>query len=151
LATARNGQAASLPTLQVPDHPEVYLIGDLAYLEEGGHPLPMIAPVAIQQGVAAAQNIGRQLAGHKPLAFHYRDPGLMVTIGRNAAVAFVRGRCFTGFSAWLLWLSVHIYKLIGFRNRLMVLINWAWDYFLYERAVRLILPSPAAWCSKRQS
>jgi NADH dehydrogenase len=75
------------------------------------------------------------------VAFHFRDPGLMVTIGRNAAVACVRGRCFTGFSAWLLWLGVHIYKLIGFRNRLLVLINWAWDYFLYERAVRLILPS----------
>lgn len=144
LATARNGQAVSLPTLQVPGHPEVYVIGDLAYLEESGRALPMIAPVAIQQGLAAAQNIGRQLAGHEPVTFHYHDPGLMVTIGRNAAVAYVRGRCFTGFFAWLLWLSVHIYKLIGFRNRLLVLINWTWDYFLYERAVRLILPSAPA-------
>ena len=160
LATARNGQAVSLPTLQVPDYPEVYLIGDLAYLEESGRALPMIAPVAIQQGVAAAQNIGQQLAGHEPVAFHFRDPGLMVTIGRNAAVACVRGRCFTGFSAWLLWLGVHIYKLIGFRNRLLVLINWAWDYFLYERAVRLILPSATApasalstavWCPKQDA
>lgn len=160
LATARNGQAVSLPTLQVPDYPEVYLIGDLAYLEESGRALPMIAPVAIQQGVTAAQNIGQQLAGHEPVAFHFRDPGLMVTIGRNAAVACVRGRCFTGFSAWLLWLGVHIYKLIGFRNRLLVLINWAWDYFLYERAVRLILPSATApasalstavWCPKQDA
>jgi NADH dehydrogenase len=150
LATARNGRAVSLPTLQVPDHPEAYVIGDLAHREESGRALPMIAPVAIQQGVAAAQNIARQLAGHGPVAFHYRDPGLMVTIGRNAAVACVRGRCFTGFSAWLLWLSVHIYKLIGFRNRLLVLINWAWDYFLYERAVRLILPSQQRELAKNQ-
>ncbi len=101
----------------------------------------MIAPVAIQQGRAAAENIERQIAGQAPLPFRYRDRGTMATIGRNAGVAYLAGRAFTGFSAWLIWLGVHLFKLIGFRNRLFVLINWAWDYFLYERAVRLILPT----------
>ncbi len=104
----------------------------------------MIAPVAIQQGEAAARNVLRQINGDAPLPFRYRDRGTMVTIGRNAAVAHVWGRAFTGFAAWLLWLSVHLINLIGFRNRLFVLINWAWDYFFYERAVRLILPAEGA-------
>ena len=140
LPAARNGQIRVLPTLQVPDHPEGYVIGDLAYAEEDGHPLPMIAPVAVQQGQAAAQNVLRQIAGEPPRPFRYRDQGTLVTIGRNAAAAHVFGRAFTGFSAWVLWLSVHLFKLIGFRNRLFVLINWAWDYFFYERTTRLILP-----------
>jgi NADH dehydrogenase len=140
LPTARDGRVVVLPTLQVPNHPEVYVIGDLAYVEEEGHPLPMMGPVAIQQGESAARNIARQMAGQAPLPFHYWDRGTMVTIGRNAAVAHPFRRAFTGFPAWVLWLSFHLFKLIGFRNRLLVLINWAWDYFLYERAVRLILP-----------
>lgn len=140
LPIARAGRVAVLPTLQVPGHREVYIIGDLAHVEEGGHPLPMIAPVAIQQGVAAARNVARQIAGQDPLPFHYRDPGTMVTIGRNAGVVHLRGRAFVGFPAWVLWLSVHLFNLIGFRNRLFVLVNWAWDYLFYERAVRLILP-----------
>ena len=141
LPTNRAGRVAVLPTLQVPDHPEIYVVGDLAHVQEDGRPLPMIAPVAIQQGEAAARNVLRQINGDTPLAFRYRDRGTMVTIGRNAAVAHVWGRGFTGFPAWLLWLSVHLVNLIGFRNRLFVLINWAWDYFFYERAVRLILPA----------
>jgi NADH dehydrogenase len=91
--------------------------------------------------VAAAQNIGRQIAGQDPAPFHYRDPGTLVVIGRNAGAVHLRGRAFTGFPAWVLWLGVHLVKLIGFRNRLLVLINWAWNYFFYEHAVRLILPS----------
>jgi NADH dehydrogenase len=144
LPTARNGRVTVLPTLQVAEHPEVYVIGDLAYLEEDGKALPMMAPVAIQQGVVAAQNIARQVAGQAPLPFHYRDRGTMVTIQRNAAVAHVFGRAFAGFPAWILWLTFHLLKLIGFRNRLLVLINWIWDYFLYERTVRLILAPKAA-------
>lgn len=140
LPTARGGRVAVLPTLQVPGHPEVYVIGDLAHLEEEGRALPMVAPVAIQQGMAAARNILRQVAGREPEPFRVRDRGTMVTIGRNAAVAWLGRRCFTGFPAWVVWLSVHLFKLIGFRNRLLVMINWAWDYVLYERAVRLILP-----------
>ena len=140
LPTARDGRVKVLPTLQVPGYPEVYVVGDLAYVEEDGRPLPMIAPVAIQQGAAAARNILRQVRASDPLPFRYRDRGTMVTIGRNAAVACLGRRCFSGFPAWVVWLSVHIFKLIGFRNRLLVLINWAWDYFFFERAVRLILP-----------
>jgi len=140
LPTARNGRVTVLPTLQVEGYPDVYVIGDLAYLEEGGRPLPMMAPVAIQQGVTAARNIVRQAAGQGPLPFHYRDRGTMVTIGRNAAVANAFGHRFTGFPAWIVWLAFHLVKLIGFRNRLLVLINWIWDYFLFERTVRLILP-----------
>jgi NADH:quinone reductase (non-electrogenic) len=141
LPLARNGRIKVLSTLQVPEHPEIYVAGDLAHIEEDSNPLPMVAPVAIQQGEMAARNISRQLEGKQPLPFHYKDPGTMVTIGRNAAVALVKGRAFTGFPAWLLWLGVHLYNLIGFRNRLLVMINWAWDYLFYDRAVRLITPS----------
>ncbi|MEO8168647.1 MAG: hypothetical protein ABI623_10395, partial [bacterium] len=95
-----------------------------------------------------AQNVARQIEGKDPLPFRYRDPGTMVTIGRNAAVAHIGGRSLTGFLAWVVWLSVHLLKLIGFRNRLLVLINWAWDYFFYERAVRLILPVESSLSSR---
>jgi NADH:quinone reductase (non-electrogenic) len=141
LPVTRDGRVTVLPSLQVPGRPEVYVLGDLAYVEDGGRPLPMIAPVAIQEGVAAAQNILRQIGGRPPLPFRYRDRGTLATIGRNAAVAYVWGRSFTGFPAWVLWLGVHLVNLIGFRNRLLVMLNWAWDYLFYERAVRLILPS----------
>ncbi len=138
LPLARGGRVAVLPTLQVVGHPEVYVVGDLTFVE--GKLLPMIAPVAIQQGVAAARNIGRRIAGGLPQPFVYRDRGTMATIGRNAAVAILGNREFIGFPAWILWLGVHLVNLIGFRNRLIVLINWAWDYLFYERAVRLIFP-----------
>lgn len=140
LPVARGGRVAVLPTLQVPGHPEVYVAGDLAYLERDGRPLPQIAPAAIQQGEAAARNALRLLRGEDPQPFRYRDRGTMVTIGRNAAVAEVWGVAFTGFAAWVLWLGVHLVNLIGFRNRLLVLAGWAWDYVFYERAVRLIFP-----------
>lgn len=141
MTTARNGRVEVLPTLQLAQHPNIYVVGDLALGMKDGQPLPMIAPVAIQQGVHAARNIARQISGREPIPFRYRDPGAMVTIGRNAAVARVGKLSLTGFPAWLTWLSVHLAKLIGFRNRILVLINWAWDYFLYERAVRLIMPN----------
>jgi len=141
LPQAAGGRVAVLPTLQSPDHPNVYVVGDLAYCEQNGRALPMIAPVAIQQGEAAAKNIAEQIAGRDPAPFLYRERGIMVTIGRNGGAAFLFGRPFTGFPAWLIWLFVHITNLIGFRNRLFVLIDWAWDYFFFERAVRLILPS----------
>ncbi|HXF83996.1 MAG TPA: NAD(P)/FAD-dependent oxidoreductase [Anaerolineales bacterium] len=127
------------PTLQLPDHPEVFVIGDAAYLENGdGQPLPMLSTVAIQQGKVTAKNILRMLEGKSPEAFRYKDPGLLATIGRNAAVARIWGLSFSGFIAWLIWVFLHIYRLIGFRNRLVVLINWAWDYIFYENQVRLI-------------
>jgi NADH:ubiquinone reductase (H+-translocating) len=127
------------PTLQLPQHPEVFVIGDAAYLEDGnGQPLPMLATVAQQQAKAAALNIRKILKGEKPEPFRYRDPGLLATIGRNAAVARIWGLSFSGFIAWVIWVVLHIYRIIGFRNRLLVLINWAWDYVFYENQVRLI-------------
>jgi len=102
----------------------------------------MLAPVAIQQGDLVAANILRQTEGKKPRPFDYKDPGTMVTIGRATAVARVYGVSVSGFLAWLLWLTVHIVWLIGFRNRALVLVDWAWNYFTYERGVRLIRRRP---------
>lgn len=140
LPQARQGRIVVSPTLQVLEHPEVFVIGDAAYLEVNGAPLPMLAPVALQQAESVAHNIRRLLQGQPPVEFVYSDPGSLATIGRNAAVARVGRLHWSGFPAWVMWLVVHIVQLIGFRNRLVVLINWAWDYFLYERAVRLIAP-----------
>jgi len=126
-------------TLQMPGHPEVFVIGDAAYVEdEKGQPLPMLATVAQQEADIAARNIRRILNGQKPEPFHYKDPGLLATVGRNAAVARIWGLSFSGFIAWVIWVVLHIYRLIGFRNRILVLINWAWDYVFYENQVRLI-------------
>jgi len=125
-------------TLQIEGYPEAYVVGDLAQFEENGHRLPMIAPVAIQQGTHAARNIILQILGKQPENFKYRDRGYMVTLGRNSGVAYLLGHSFTGFAAWVIWLGVHLYNLIGFRNRLFVLTDWAWDYLLYERTARLI-------------
>lgn len=126
-------------SLQLPGYPQVYAIGDIAHV---GHPNrpphPMLAPVAIQQGNHVAANILRQIAGKAPRRFHYRDRGTMVTIGRSAAVARIYGLSLSGFVAWVIWLTVHLVWLIGFRNRALVLVNWAWNYATYDRAVRLI-------------
>jgi len=132
------GRVRIRDTLQVPGHDEVFAIGDAAVLVLDGQPLPMMAPVAMQQGLAAARNIARAIEGAPLEPFVYRNPGSLSTIGRNAAVAQLGRFAFTGFFAWLLWLAVHIAQLIGFRNKLLVLIEWAWSYFTYERAVRLI-------------
>ena len=141
LPQAGGGRITVGPTLQAKGHPEVYVVGDLSLAATPGAADPQVAPAAIQQGTTAARNIVRQSAGMEPLPFRYKDPGTMVTIGRNAAVVHMLGRSFTGFPAWVLWLVVHISNLIGFRNRLFVLVDWAMDYFFYERAVRLILAS----------
>ena len=126
-------------TLQLAGHPEVFLIGDAAYLvDAAGKPLPMLATVAQQEARAAAANLKRMLNGEASQPFRYKDPGLLATIGRNAAVARIAGLSFSGFVAWVIWVVLHIYRLIGFRNRLVVFINWAWDYFFYESQVRLI-------------
>ncbi len=136
---AAAGRVCVEPTLQLPQYPEVFVIGDAAYVEdEKGRPLPMLATVAQQQAKTAGRNIRNILTGKKPEAFHYKDPGLLATIGRNAAVARIWGLSFSGFIAWVIWVALHIYRLIGFRNRLVVLINWAWDYFFYDNQVRLI-------------
>lgn len=136
---ARNGRVITGPTLQLPEHPEVFVIGDSAFVQDAaGAPLPMLATVAQQQAAATAQNIRLMLRGEPPRPFRYKDPGLLATVGRNAAVARLWGLSFSGFLAWIIWVGLHITRLIGFRSRLAVLINWAWDYLFYETQVRLI-------------
>ena len=136
---ASGGRIRVEPTLQLPGHPEVFVVGDAAYLENGnGQPLPMLATVAQQEARAAAGNLQKILKGETPRPFHYKDPGLLATIGRNAAVARIWGMSFSGFIAWVIWVVLHIYRIIGVRNRLLVMINWAWDYIFYENQVRLI-------------
>jgi NADH dehydrogenase len=151
ILTTRDERVSVLPTLQIPDHPQIYVIGDLAQIAANGSSLPMVAQVAIQSAVAAAHNIRRQIAGLDPLPFRYRDQGSMITIGRNAAGVAIGSRTYSGFFAWILWLVIHLFNLIGFRNRVMVLINWAWDYLLYERAVRFVFPSEMSALSKTSS
>jgi len=144
LTTERDGRVPVLPTLQAPGHPEVYVAGDMASIKEENRPLPMVAQVAIQSATTAAGNILRQIGGNPPQVFSYRDRGAMITIGRNHAGAAIGSGTYTGFFAWLLWLIIHLFNLIGFRNRVMVCINWAWDYWLYERAVRCVFPARMA-------
>jgi NADH dehydrogenase len=134
----RQDRILTEPTLRLPGHPEVYAIGDATYFEAGGQPLPMVAPAAVQMAERAVGNILSTLAGRPPVPFVYRSPGLLATIGRNAAVAQIGGVKIRGFLAWAVWVVVHLIRLVGFRNRLMVLINWIYDYLFYDRAVRLI-------------
>ncbi|MFN8399838.1 MAG: NAD(P)/FAD-dependent oxidoreductase [Anaerolineales bacterium] len=133
------GRVRINPTLNLPQFPDAFVIGDAAFLANGnGQPLPMLSTVAIQQGQAAAKNIRLLMEGKEPKAFHYKDPGLLATVGRNAAVARIFGISFSGFIAWVIWVFLHIYRIIGFRNRIIVMFNWAWDYFFYDNQVRLI-------------
>ena len=136
---ASMGRVRVTPSLQLPLFSEAFVIGDAAFLvNENGQPLPMLSTVAIQQGQATAKNIRRMVEGKEPLPFHYKDPGLLATVGRNAAVARIFGISFSGFIAWVIWVFLHIYRIIGFRNRIIVMFNWAWDYFFYDNQVRLI-------------
>src|SRR6266566_4130751 len=135
----RAGRVLVNPDLSIAGHPEVFVIGDLAALkDEHGKMLPGVAPVAMQEGVAAAKNIRRDLQSQPRKNFHYVDKGSLATIGRAAAVAEFGKVHISGFIAWLSWLFIHIFFLIGFRNRLIVLIQWAWSYLTYERGARLI-------------
>jgi len=134
----RAGRVVVQPDLTVPESPRVFVIGDLASCVQIGRPLPGVAPVAIQQGRWAAKNIMRALNRRTHLPFRYADRGTLATIGRAAAIA-ERGRIrLSGFAAWVLWLLVHILWLIGFRNRFLVIAEWAWAYVRYERGARLI-------------
>lgn len=135
----RVGRVTVQPDLSIPGHPEVFAIGDIAnFPSKTGKPLPGVAPVAIQQGRHAAANILRSIRSEKPLPFRYYDKGTLATIGRAAGVADLGRLKFSGFFAWLAWLFVHIFFLIGFRNRFVVLFEWAWAYFTYQRSARLI-------------
>ena len=137
--TDRVGRVFVQPDLTLPGHPEVFVIGDLASLNgANGKPLPGVAQVAIQMGRHAARNISLAIEGKPYQPFTYRNLGNMATIGRASAVADFGWLRLKGWIAWLAWLFVHIINLIGFRNRLVVLVQWAWAYFTYQRAIRLI-------------
>ena len=128
--------------LSLPGHPEVFVVGDLARVDQDGGAVPGMAPPAIQEGRHAAANIRADLLGHPRRPFRYRDRGMLATVGRRAGVAWVGGFGFAGVVAWLLWLVVHIAWLIGFRNRVVVLFEWTWAYFTYQRSARVILARP---------
>ena len=132
------------PTLQVPGHPEVYIVGDSARIQQDGYPLPMVSQVGMQAGTWAARNILRQVAGPQPVPFRYHDYGTWDVIGRNDAVIHLRGRSLRGFIAWVMWVVLNIYRLNGLRNRLLMMIDWAWAYLFGEHGVRLIAPSENA-------
>ncbi len=138
---ARGGRVPVHPTMEVIGREDIYAVGDMAYLEDPkGQPYPMLIPVAKQQGALAAKNILRRIEGKPQEAFRYRDRGIMATIGRNRAVAWIFYKVqLTGFIAWVAWLGLHLITLMGFRNRLNVFVNWVWNYLTYDRSVRIIL------------
>jgi NADH:ubiquinone reductase (H+-translocating) len=131
----RAGRVKVEPDLSVPGHPEIFVIGDLASLEG----VPGIAPAAKQMGRLAAQNIKRLMQGKDTAAFRYRDWGQLATIGRNSAVAVIGKLKLSGYIAWLMWLLAHIYFLINFRNRVVVMFDWAWSYWTYDRYARIVI------------
>lgn len=137
----RGGTVVVEDDLSLPGHPEVFIIGDLAHRSErNGQPLPQVAQVAIQGGKLVARNIGRRLDGKATRPFRYHDHGSMATIGRRAAVADLPGGLvLTGTVGWMAWLTVHLVFLVGFRNRVVVFVNWAWNYLTWDRATRVIL------------
>jgi NADH dehydrogenase len=139
----RSGRIPVLPTLQIAGHPDAYAVGDAAYVETPSGPVPMLAPPAIQMGACAARNVVHRLDGSPQESFRYKDPGTMATIGRSAAVAAIAGFEFRGLLAWLVWLFVHLMQLVGFRNRLVVLLDWAWQYLFYRPASALLLDTGA--------
>jgi NADH dehydrogenase len=136
---ARQARVPVDPTLQLPGHPVVFVIGDLAGAVDAGTPLPMLIPVAMQEGRRVAATIGDMVRNGGASAFVYKDPGTMATIGRNSAVAQLGRVRLSGFPGWVMWLTVHLVNVVSFRSRILVLINWAWDYLFYDRPIRLIL------------
>jgi NADH:ubiquinone reductase (H+-translocating) len=135
----RMGRALVEPDCTIPGHPEVFVLGDAAaFIHQEGGPLPGISPVAIQMGTYAAKTIEGDLAGRPRRAFRYWDKGQLAVIGRGQAVADIWKLHFGGLLAWLIWIFVHVFFLIGFRNRVLVLLQWAWSYATYGRGARLI-------------
>jgi NADH dehydrogenase len=137
----RMGRVVVEPDLSVPGRPEIFVVGDLAsftHQDPEGRPLPGVAQVAMQGGRAAARNVLRTLRGEARQPFHYRDKGSMATIGRAKAIAEIGGLKLSGFVAWLAWLFIHLLFLIGFRNRITVMMEWAWSYLSWQRGARLI-------------
>jgi NADH dehydrogenase len=137
----RAGRVLVAPDLTVPGHPDVFVAGDLAQVtQHDGRPVPGVAPAAKQMGTHVARVIRARLAGRPaPAPFRYRDYGNLATIGRMAGVVDLGRVRFSGVLAWWFWLTAHLFFLIGFRNRVLVLIEWAWSYFSYQRGARIIL------------
>lgn len=135
----RAGRVAVLPDLSVPGHPEIFVAGDLASISTDGKAVPGVAPAAKQMGRHVAAMIRARLAGQATRAFRYQDFGNLATIGRMAAVVHLGRLKLSGLLAWWFWLAAHVFFLIGFRNRLVVLLNWAWAYWSYQRGARIIL------------
>ncbi|MBE9180286.1 NAD(P)/FAD-dependent oxidoreductase [Oculatella sp. LEGE 06141] len=140
LSHATKGKLVVQPTLQVAERSQVYAIGDVAYVEQDGKPLVGVAPEALQQGVAVARNIKRQLQGKAPKPFRYFNKGRLAIIGCYSGVGKIGAIAFTGFLAWIMWLGVHLVYLPGYRSRLMVLLNWLYTYGVGDRAIRSIMP-----------
>ena len=134
----RAGRVTPEPTLALAAYPTVFVVGDLCVFTHDGQPLPGVAQVAMQQGTRAGQNIRRAIAGQRLEPFRYTDYGIMATIGRGAAVGDIFGLKISGFVAWVVWIFLHIYWLIGFRNRFVVMTEWAWAYVTHQRRIRLI-------------
>ncbi len=138
-ALARSRRVKVTPGLNLSSHPEVFVIGDAAALEQAGAMLPMLAPVAIQGGKYVGRVIAARLKGQESPAFHYHDKGTMATVGRGAAVAQIGPIHINGLVGWFIWIFVHLLYLVGFRNRALALWSWAWNYFFWDRPVRLII------------
>jgi len=134
----RAGRVIVGSDLSIPGHPEVFVAGDLAWFEQEGRGVSGVAPAAMQMGTYVGKTIRADLAGKPRKPFRYLNKGLLATIGRGAAVADIRGMRFSGLIAWLLWAIIHIFYLIGFRNRLLVMMEWGWAYLTYQRGMRLI-------------
>jgi NADH dehydrogenase len=146
----RAGRVGVESDLSLADHPEVFVAGDMCAFEQDGRPVPGVAPAAIQAGVHAAKNVERRVRGLPTVPFRYSDKGSLATIGRAAAVAEVASLRLSGWVAWVAWLAVHIFFLIGFRNRFLVLFEWAWAYVTYQRGVRLITGDVARWVRRSE-
>lgn len=129
-----------LSTLQTKKYDNVYVAGDISLITGEENSYPQIAPVATQQGIHAGKNILRQIKGKASLPFKYKDKGSMATIGRNAAIIRLGNTELKGFKAWVIWIFIHILYLIGFRNKIFVMIHWIWNYFIFDKSIRLILP-----------
>lgn len=151
--TDRAGRIAVNPDLTLPSHPEIFVLGDMAALaDEAGRPLPGVAPVAMQQGRYVARVLAARLAGRPPsVPFRYRDRGSMATIGRGRAVADLGFLRIAGYPAWLAWLFIHLMYLVQFGNRVLTLVQWAWNYVTWNRSARLITGPNAASRSSRGS
>jgi NADH dehydrogenase len=142
LATDRAGRVPVAPDLSLPAHPEVFVVGDLASVVQDGRPVPGVAPAAKQMGAHAAAVVRDRLRGVPGRPFRYRDYGNLATIGRMAAVVHFGRLKLSGLLAWWFWLVAHLFFLIGFRNRIIVLVNWGWSYWTYQRHARIIVGRP---------